>query len=350
MLLSFDRLSNHLAQTLLPFYVISSDEHLLAQQAVDKIRVAARNKGFTERKILSVERSFKWGELFFASQSLSLFSDKKIIELRIPNGKVGGEGAKALQIYAKSMHASESNDQITIITLPKLDWATQKSAWVNTLQKEAVYIDIPVVERTQLPAWIKRTLQEEGLRASEESVSLIANRVEGNLLAAYQEIQKMAMLYPAGEVTFDQVKASIAQVARYDVFQLGPAWLLRDTATLIRMLEGLQGEGEAMPLILWVLTEECRTLLKLKSGLNRGETWGVLCKQHKIWGPRERLMKQAATKWHIESLHQALQSAALLDQTIKGLSVPNLSEDSWHNLVQWAVQLPPIHTSHGIVQ
>src|SRR3954470_18034980 len=181
-----DALDAHLAKSLAPLYVIASDEHLLALEAADRIRKTARAQGLSEREVLTVERGFKWGELLAANQSQSLFGDKKLIELRIPTGKPGKDGGQALQNYA----AASSPDNVTLISLPKLDWTTQKSAWVGALQQAGVFIDIPLVERAQLPAWIGARLAAQKQSADRQSVDFIVERVEGNLLAAHQEIQK----------------------------------------------------------------------------------------------------------------------------------------------------------------
>ena len=256
MQLRFEALDGHLGKPLAQLYVITSDEHLLALEAADKIRRAARAQGYCEREVLSVERSFKWGELLAANQALSLFGDRKLIELRIPTGKPGKEGGAALQNYAKHL----SPDNLTIITLPKLDWATQKAAWVAALQQAAVYIDIPLVERAQLSNWISIRLAAQGQSAERASIDFIADRVEGNLLAAQQEILKLGLLHPAGRLSAVQVQEAVLNVARYDVFKLSEAMLAGDPARLVRMLEGLKGEGEALPLVLWAVADELRTL------------------------------------------------------------------------------------------
>ena len=239
MQLRIDALDGHVAKPLAQLYVITSDEHLLALEAADKIRRAARAQGYSERDVLTVERSFKWGELLAANQELSLFGDRKMIELRIPTGKPGKDGGAALQSYAKNL----SPDNLTLITLPKLDWATQKAAWVASLQQAAVYIEIPNVERAQLPAWISQRLAAQGQSAERASIDFIAERVEGNLLAAHQEIQKLGLLHAEGKLTYEQVQDAVLNVARYDVFKLSEAMLAGDPARLVRMLEGLKGEA-----------------------------------------------------------------------------------------------------------
>ena len=335
MQLRIDALATHLTKPLAGLYVITSDEHLLALEAADKIRKTARAQGYSEREVLVVDRSFKWGELLAANQSQSLFGDKKLIELRIPTGKPGKDGGKALQDYAASL----SPDNVTLITLPKLDWATQKAAWVASLQQASVYIDIPLVERAQLPAWLGVRLAAQHQSADRACLDFIADRVEGNLLAAHQEIQKLALLYPEGALSFEQIHDAVLNVARYDVFKLNEAMLGGDTPRLVRMLEGLKGEGEALPLVLWAVAEEIRTLLKLKSGVAQGRPLSQLTKEHRIWGPRERLIEPALRRLKLATLESALQEAAQIDKMVKGLRAKKFSGDAWDAMLQLGLKI-----------
>ena len=335
MQLRADALDAHLAKSLAPLYVITSDEHLLALEAADKIRKAARTQGCSEREVLVAERYFKWGELGAANQSQSLFGDRKLIELRIPTGKPGKEGGQALQDYVGNLNP----DNVTLITLPKLDRQTQKAAWVAALQRAAVYIDIPPVERAQLPAWIGSRLAAQNQSAERASLDFIADRVEGNLLAAHQEIQKLALLHPPGKLAFEQVQDAVLNVARYDVFKLNEAMLGGDVPRLVRMIEGLKGEGEALPLVLWAMTEEIRTLLKLKAGTAQGKPLGVLLKEYRIWGPRERLMGPALGRLTLPRLEQALQNAAQVDRMVKGLRAKGFAGDAWDALLQLGLKV-----------
>lgn len=330
-----DALDAHLTKPLAPLYVIASDEHLLALEAADKIRRTARAQGLSEREVLVVERSFKWGALLAANQSQSLFGDRKLIELRIPTGKPGKDGGQALQDYVSAL----SPDNVTLITLPKLDWQTQKSAWVAALQQAGVYIDIPLVERAQLPPWIGARLTAQRQSADKQSIDFIADRVEGNLLAAHQEIQKLALLYPEGKLSFEQIHDAVLNVARYDVFKLNEAMLSGDAARLVRMLEGLKGEGEALPLVLWAMAEEIRTLLKLKSGVAQGRAVGMLLKEYRIWGPRERLMEPALRRLKLSTLETALQEAAQIDKMVKGLRAKAFAGDAWDALLQLGLKV-----------
>lgn len=335
MQLRAEALAQQLQGRLAPLYVISSDEHLLALEAADQIRRAARAAGYTEREVLTVERSFKWGALLAANQSQSLFGDKKLIELRIPSGKPGKDGAQAIQEYIQQL----SDDNLCLISLPKLDWATQKAAWVSSLQQAAVYLDIPNVERAQLPNWIAQRLAQQQQSTERAALDFIAERVEGNLLAAHQEIQKLALLYPAGKLNLQQVTDAVLNVARYDVFKLNEAMLAGDVARLVRMLKGLEGEGEALPLVLWAMSEEIRTLLKLKAGQAEGRPLAALLKEYRIWGGREKWMDGALRRLSLAQLQQALQTAAHIDKLVKGLRAPQFAGDAWDALLQLGLSI-----------
>ncbi len=330
MQLQLAALDAHLAKALSSLYIISSDEHLLAMEAGDKIRQAARAHGFSERSILNVERQFKWGQLLAENQSQSLFGDKKLIELRIPTGKPGKDGALALIALTKHLNP----DNLILISLPKLDWQSAKAAWVASLQQAGVYIDIGLVERAHLPGWINARLTAQQQSAERASIEFIADRVEGNLLAAHQEIQKLGLLYPPGRISEQEIQDAVLNVARYDVFKLNEAMLSGDGKRWIRMLNGLQGEGEALPLVVWAIAEEVRTLLKLKSAMEQGRPLPELLKEYRIWGPREKLMEPALRRLSLPILRQGLQQAAKIDRLVKGLRVPELMGDGWDALMQ----------------
>ena len=325
-----DALDTHLTRPLSPLYVIASDEHLLALEAADKIRRTARAQGYTERDVLQVDRSFKWGELLAANQSQSLFGDRKLIELRIPTGKPGKEGSQALQQYAAAL----SPENVTLVTLPKLDWATQKAVWVGVLQQAGVYMEIPLVDRAQLPAWIGARLAMQQQSADRPSLDFIAERVEGNLLAAHQEIQKLALLHPPGKLDASQIRDAVLNVARYDVFKLNEAMLAGDTARLVRMIDGLQGEGEALPLVLWAMAEEIRTLLRVRSVVDAGRSPSQACAELRVRKDKVRLVENAVRRLSSPALEAALQDAAQVDRMIKGLRAKAFAGDAWDGILQ----------------
>ena len=332
-----DALDAHLEKSLAPLYVISSDEQLLLLEAADRIRAKARAAGFSEREVLIAERYFKWGELQAVQQSMSLFGDRKLIELRIPSGKPGKDGGQALQDYAAGCEGTQAGDTLTMITLPKLDWATQKSAWVSALQRHAVYVEIPNVERQQLAPWIGQRLAAQGQSADKHALDFMVDRVEGNLLAAHQEIRKLSLLYPEGRLSLDQIQDAVLNVARYDVFKLSEAMLSGDISRTTRMLDGLKGEGEALPLVLWAISEEIRTLLKLKAGSEEGRPLAAMLKEYRIWGPRERLIGPALSRVKLSTLRDALSKAAQVDRMIKGLRAKDFAGDAWDALLQLAL-------------
>jgi DNA polymerase-3 subunit delta len=337
-----DALDGHLRQAqdkgLAPLYVVHGDEHLLVLEAVDRIRHTARSLGFSEREVLTNERGFQWSSLLESQQSMSLFGDRKIVELRIPTGKPGKDGGEALRHLA----AHPSQDVVMLITLPRVDFATTKAAWFQALEQGGVSIKVDSVERARLPGWIgeRLALQEQRVESGEpgrRALQFIADKVEGNLLAAHQEIQKLGLLYPPGVVNFDEVHDAVMNVARYDVFKLNEAMLAGDVPRLVRMLEGLRGEGEATVLVLWALTEEIRVLSKVRSGLDAGRPVGALLKELRIWGPRERLMPSAVKRLSMRTLETALSMAAALDRQTKGLRVASLPAEVWDGLQQLAL-------------
>ncbi|ACC71758.1 DNA polymerase III subunit delta [Paraburkholderia phymatum] len=321
MQLRLDALEAHLAKGLAGLYIVYGDEHLLAQEACDRIRAAARAGGFTDRTVFTVERGFDWSSLLGASQSMSLFGDRQLVELRIPSGKPGKEGADAL----KTLAAAANPDVLTLVTLPRLDAATQKAAWFTALADAGVALKIDPVERAQLPGWISQRLASQNQRVApgedgKRALQFIAERVEGNLLAAHQEIQKLGLLYPSGVLTFEQVHDAVLNVARYDVFKLNEAMLAGDVGRLSRMIDGLKGEGEAAVLVLWAVVEEIRTLLRIKRGVDAGKPLAMLLRENRVWGPRERLVGPALSRVTEAALERALSLAARLDRQVKGLS------------------------------
>ena len=348
MQLRLDALDAHLAKGpagLAGLYVVHGDEHLLAQEACDRIRAAARAAGFTDRSVFTVERGFDWSSLLGASQSMSLFGDRQLVELRIPSGKPGKEGADAL----KTLAASANPDVLMLVTLPRLDAATQKSAWFTALADSGVALKVDPVERAQLPNWIGQRLAAQGQRVApgedgRRALQFVAERVEGNLLAAHQEIQKLGLLYPEGVLSFEQIHDAVLNVARYDVFKLNEAMLTGDAGRLARMLDGLEGEGEAAVLVLWALVEEIRTLLRIRRGVGAGKPLAMLLRENRVWGPRERLIGPALSRLTDAALERALVLAARLDRQVKGLSGEArgawrnaLPPDAWDGLFELAM-------------
>lgn len=326
-------------ENLKQLYILSSDEPLLVMEAQDQLRREVVVQGFTERDILMHERSFDWGALLSAGQSMSLFGEKKYVEFRIPTGKPGREGSDALKQFALQIKAGSSSPPETIfcIFLPRLDGQTQKSAWFTALDEAGFAVRIDSIERQLLPSWIAGRLKHQKQQvqqdeAGKRALVFMADQVEGNLIAAHQEIQKLALLYPEGELTEAQIRDSVLNVARYDVFQLTEAYLAGDITRINRMLDGLRGEGEALVLVVWTVTEEIRTLYQLKKEVIAGGHLPSLMKSKRIWGKREQLIPHALNRLSLPMLERAIEIVAQLDRQSKGLVVEDMPTDPWDGL------------------
>jgi DNA polymerase-3 subunit delta len=349
MQLAASQLSPHLQKGLRSLYVLHGDEPLLVQEAADAIRAAARGQGYTERTVHTVAGAhFDWSEVLAAGGSLSLFADKQIVEIRIPSGKPGKEGSPALQQLAESARGNDST--LTLVLLPRLDKMTRGGAWFTALDNFGVSVQVEPVERAALPAWIAQRLQQQGQRvaAGEEgqrTLQFFADRVEGNLLAAHQEIQKLALLHPAGEgdgagvLSFEQVEGAVLNVARYDVFKLSEAVLAGQAARVQRMLDGLQAEGEAQVLVHYTLAEDIRALKRVKDAMAAGRPLPMALREQRVWGLKERLFERVLPRLTATTLDNLLHSAHLVDGIVKGLKVPDWPADGWQALHRLALTL-----------
>jgi len=325
--LRLEQLESHLARELRPLYTIHGDEPLLSLEAGDAIRARARANGFSERVVLTAERGFNWSELVASAASLSLFGDKKLIELRVPSGKPGADGAEAIEDFCEKL----SPDILALVSLPRLDKSGQNSPWFKALEAKGVVVNVYPVDRTRLPEWIAARLSRQKQRAAPEALQFLADCVEGNLLAAHQEIQKLALLLPAGELDFDAVREAVLNVARYDAAKLTEAMLAGDRTRLARMLEGLRGEGEAPPRVLWILAEEIRAICRVQDGLAKGRSLTEVCRESRVWGDaRQTLVGRAAKKLPRSALLSALEHAAKVDRVVKGV----VKGDAWDELLQ----------------
>jgi DNA polymerase III subunit delta len=342
MQLALPQLGAHLQKGLRSLYTLYGDEPLLMQEAADAIRAAARAQGYTERTVHTVAGAhFDWSEVLAAGGSLSLFADKQIVEVRIPSGKPGKEGSPAIQHLAESAQGNDST--LTLFMLPRLDAATRKGAWFGALDNMGVTIPVDNIERQALPTWIAQRLQQQGqsVVAGEEgqrTLQFFADRVEGNLLAAHQEVQKLGLLYPPGELGWHQIEAAVLNVARYDVFKLSEAVLSGQVARVQRMLDGLQAEGEAAVLVHYTLAEDIRALKRVKDAMAAGKPLPMALKEQRIWGPRERLFERVLPRLSEARLNNLLQSAHQVDGIVKGLKVPEWPTDGWQALQRLALR------------
>ncbi|MFP8781379.1 DNA polymerase III subunit delta [Hydrogenophaga sp. RWCD_12] len=343
MQLAAPQLAGHLQKGLRSLYTLHGDEPLLIQEAADAIRATARAQGYTERTVHTVAGAhYDWSEVLASGGSMSLFADKQLIEIQIPSGKPGKDGSQVLQQIAEA--AKDNDSTLTLVLLPRLDMATQKGAWFGALEGFGVTLRVDPVERQALPAWIAQRLQAQGQRvaAGEEgqrTLQFFADRVEGNLLAAHQEIQKLGLLYPAGELSLGQVENAVLNVARYTPFKLAEAVLGGQVLRVQRMLDGLQAEGEAAVLVHFALAEDIRTLHRVRGAMDAGRPLPMALRENRVWGLKEKLMERALPLIRPGQLAQWLQDAHTVDGIVKGLKQPDWPADPWDALHRMALRV-----------
>lgn len=304
-------------------YVVHGDEPLLALEAGDAIRAGARAAGAVDREIFVVEPGFKWDAFLSANANASLFATRKCVDLRIPSGKPGAEGGKALEAYA----ANPNPDNITLITLPRLDRATQTSAWFSALAEAGVTIAVYPVERDALPAWIAARLARQGQRAAPDTLVFLAENCEGNLLAARQEIEKLALLLPAGELDHAAVESAVADVARYDVFELSEAWLAGDAPRALRILRALEAEGEPPTLVIWQLGEDVHALAAVAMMVRAGTPVATAIRNARVWGKRQAALERAVPRVSAVDIAALIATTARLDALAKGIGSGNVWDE-----------------------
>lgn len=318
-------------------YLLHGEEPLQLLEAQDAIRQAAKQQGFSIREVYSAESGFSWQTLQFANDALSLFADKKLIEIQIPSGKPGAQGAEALIQLAKS----PSPDNVIVITLPvRLDKTTQNSKWFTALSQQSVIVPVFPLERHQLPTWLNDRLGKQKQFIDDATAHFLADRVEGNLLAAHQEIQKLALLYPAGELSLSQVQEAVLNVARYDVFKLSEAALSGDIPRFKRMLAGLKDEGEAPTLVAWTLTEDAHILYRILKGKREGIAMNQLFRDNRVWGNKQDLVTRSLKRLSPGDVLSAVKLSSIADRACKGVH----SQDPWFVLEQLGLILCGVKT------
>jgi DNA polymerase-3 subunit delta len=331
MRLRADQLDQQLGKGLLPVYIVSGDEPLLIQECCDSIRAHCRQQGFSEREVMHVESGFDWSELLASASAMSLFADKKLIELRLPTGKPGDAGGKALTEYAQNA----SPDNVLLIICNKLESASTRTKWYKAVEAAGASVQVWPIDAAQLPRWIGQRLNKAGLKANSEAITMLAERVEGNLLAAVQEIEKLKLFAEADVIDADTVSAAVADSARYDIFGLVDRALQGDAAGSLRMLHGLKGEGEEPLKILWALSREIRTLCSCALEIVQGNGIDRVLQNHRVWDRRKNLTKAALNRLSPKRLQKLLQQANTVDQTVKGMQAGN----SWDLLERLVMSL-----------
>lgn len=324
MRLNTEQLNGALKQ-LAPVYFVTGDEPLQQGEVADAIRLAAKNAGYFTREVFSVEAGFEWGELAFAADSISLFADKKIIDLRLPSGKPGIEGAKALIDYCQRI----PDDTLLLITAAKVTGATLKSKWCQALDQAGVIVQVWPLEGAALIQWLQRRAQKRGLQVEQDGIKLLASRVEGNLLAAAQEIEKLYVLYGASPISKQAVEEVVADSARFDVFKLMDCVLAGRMNRTVKVLNGLKAEGIAPPVVVWALARDTRMLIDIKTAINQGQNKELVFKKHRLWDKRKQLVNATLSRMDIQKLKKVLLLCSKTDRQIKGRE----QGDCWETLL-----------------
>ena len=321
-----EQLPRHLQKPLAPLFIVSGDELLLCIEAADAIRTRAREEGYSEREIFPVDHKFNWSELRQRSSSLSLFGERRVMDIRIPSGKPGIQGSAVIEEYCRALPP----ETLTLVTLPRIDRQSAATKWFKALEGAGITIQVDAVERARLPAWIGQRLGLQQQSADQDTLQFLADKVEGNLVAAYQELKKLAQLYPVGAMSFEQVKDAVLDVARYDVYKLAAAMTRGEIARYNRVLEGLRGEGTALPLIVFTLATQIRALVTIRKGLDAGRPAMQLMNQVRARVDQHEFLQSAARRLPLEQLMQALIDMSKIDRISKGAA----KGDAWDELLQ----------------
>jgi|SRR5579872_1581990 len=311
-----DAIATHLEQRLLPVYLVSGDDPLLTGEAADAIRAAARAKGFTEREVHFLERGADWDDVRASAGNLSLFGARRVVEIRLPSGKPGVAGSAALV----AMLEADDRDTVFLILTPRLDRDSQGATWVKAVEERGAWVQVWTVEADKLVSWLRGRSRKLGLDVSNEALEILAERTEGNLLAAHQELQKLLLSAAGGQISADAVLASVADSARFDVFQLGESVLSGDTERALRMLAGLRAEGVEATLVLWALSKAVRDL------------WATVAPgggaRPRVWGRQAAALDRGARRAPRLPFEALCTRAGRVDRMIKG----RLTGDAWDEL------------------
>jgi DNA polymerase-3 subunit delta len=337
-----EQLAAALQKDLAPVYFISGDEPLQMGEMADAIRAAARKSGYDSREVLVADSGFSWNELMETAGSLSIFTDKKIIDLRLPTGTPGTEGSKALIDYCERL----PEDTLLLITAAKMASASLKSRWFQALDKAGCVIQVWPLEGQDLIRWLQQRMQRRGLQAEAEGIRVLASRIEGNLLAAAQEIEKLYVLYGPIQLSNQQIFDVVADSSRFDVFKLMDSVLAAKVGRIFKILSGLQAEGVAAPVVLWALAREARVLIKIKQALAQGQNKALAFKNNHIWDKRQQLVSDALNRLGDSDLNSILTLSAKADRQIKGRQ----PGDPWETLLAVCLMFASVVTTQQTIE
>ncbi len=336
MKLRFDQLEAHLKKGLQSIYLLSGDEPLQVMEASDALRRHARETGYSEREVLHADSGFDWNSLLAASGSMSLFAEQRLLELRLPSGKPGREGGAALADYA----ANPPPDTLLLIICGKIERQSQNSKWYKALESAGVTLTVWPIEPQALPGWVSQRMRSRGLQPTPEAAQLLAERVEGNMLAASQEVEKLLLLYGEGEITADQVEEGVADSARYDIFELVDTALLGDIPRTTRVMQGLRGEGVEPILVLWALLREIRAMGQMAAEMARGQGAEQAMAGQRVWEKRKPPVRAGLQRHNLNRWQLLLRRAGRIDRMIKGVEAGN----PWDELLQLALLMAGVRT------
>ena len=321
MKISANQLGQHLGKSLLSCYLVSGDEPLLVQEALDAIRRKARDDGYESRELHVATAGFDWDELIAAAGNMSLFAEKRIIELQLPTGKPGRQGSAAIV----DMIAQTGPDLLFIVRTPKLDRSASASKWAKALETAGVLVQVWPINPRELPSWIQSRMRAAGLQPDRDAVRLIADRVEGNLLAAQQEIEKLRLICGEGPVTAIDADAAVADSSRFDVYKLVDAAVAGDAKRAVRILGGVRTEGTEAVIVMWALTRELRVLAALADSVQKGTDLGSGLQKARVWQNRQAIVRSCISRHAAQDFFALLKLARRADAAAKGQS----GEDAW---------------------
>lgn len=326
MKISANQLNSHLKNSLLPCYLVTGDEPLLVAEALDAIRAAAREHGFGSRELYIATTGFDWADLRGAAANLSLFAEKRIVELRLPTGKPGLKGGATIV----EMTEQARDDLLFVVSAPKLDRSGAASKWAKSLEAAGGQCQVWPVGLRELPAWINARMKNAGLQPDRDAVQLIADRVEGNLLAAQQEIEKLRLLHGEGPISAADVDAAVVDSSRFDVYKLVDAAVAGDAARAVRILAGIRTEGLEPVIVMWALTRELRTLARLAESIQSGIDLSTGLRKAGVWQNRQGLVRACIGRHQVADFYQLIQLGARADAAAKG----QLRADPWQLATQ----------------
>lgn len=325
-----ESLTNELSRGLKPCYLISGDEALLANEAADLIRHAARQQGFTERQIFHAD-TMDWNDFLSETQAMSLFADKRVMEVRMPNSKPGDKGSKAMVQFCQSI----TDDILLLVICGKLDRSQQRSKWVSALENTGAHIQVWPIEQKHMSGWLAQRLKAKGIEADRDAIAVLAERVEGNLLAAQQEVEKLALLASGApgvgsseaglRLNAKAMADLVVSSARYDLFTLIDHCLAGNTSEALTNIQGLQEEGTQATLVLWALTKEVRQLVQIQDGVAQGQSLDAAIRSSGVWQKKQPLVHKAARRTSAETAAELLRLCRLADRAIKS----NRHGDPW---------------------